>query len=74
MTQSDPFIRFFVRFGRIVALTTALVVLLAGGLLAFAGAPHWVTLAAGALSLSLFVLLRLLAEFVAVIADTLLPQ
>lgn len=74
MNQAYPFIRFFVSYGRPLAAAVAVIVLIAGGIAAMAGLPGWVLVISIVVAVVLFLLLRLLGEVLALMADMLLPQ
>ncbi|GEM_PF-5976351 len=74
MNQAYPFIRFFVSYGRPLAAAVAVIVLIAGGIAAMAGLPGWVLVISIMVAVVLFILLRLLGEVLALMADMLLPQ
>lgn len=74
MDSAYPFIRFFVRYAKLLALGVSAVVLIVGLIAVAVGLPAWVLVAAIVLAVVVFPLIRLLGELVALIADTLLPQ
>ncbi len=74
MNQAYPFIRFFVSYGKPLAAAVAVIVLIAGGIAAMVGLPGWVLVISIVVAVVLFLLLRLLVEVLALMADMLLPQ
>lgn len=72
--MSYPFIRFVCRYGRVLALCSALLGLLLSALLAYHAQSYTLFLVGGILSALMGALARLVSEIVEVVADALLPR